>query len=197
MLERERKPLRETLSYRWSRVIQHRPWPRSSSAWPLLVFALPLFGLRLGFSDEGNYPSDTTTRKAYDLLAEGFGPGFNGALILASEVSEGTDPAALQAVSDAIQADPGVARVSPPITNDEAAPTAALWRVTPNTAPQDAETTDLVNRLRDDVLPAATAAPGSTSPWPVASPSVSTSRTTWPSGCHGSSPPCSACRSCC
>ena len=52
----------------------------------LVTLALPLFGLRLGFSDEGNYPSDTTTRKAYDLLAEGFGPGFNGALILASEV---------------------------------------------------------------------------------------------------------------
>ena len=59
-------------------------------------------------------------------------------------------------MSDAIQADPGVARVSPPITNDEANPTAALWRVIPTDAPQDAETTDLVNRLRDDVLPAAT-----------------------------------------
>ncbi|HEU5109428.1 MAG TPA: MMPL family transporter, partial [Micromonosporaceae bacterium] len=157
VLERERKPLRETLSYRWSRVIQHRPWPAVIIGTAVLVlFALPIFGLRLGFSDEGNYPADTTTRKAYDLLADGFGPGFNGPLILASEVPDGTDPAALQAVSDAIQADPGVARVSPPITNDEAAPTAALWRVIPTTAPQDADTTDLVNRLRDDVLPAAT-----------------------------------------
>ncbi len=161
VLERERKPLRETLSYRWSRVIQHRPWPAVILGVAILVtLALPILGLRLGFSDEGNYPSDTTTRQAYDTLAEGFGPGFNGPLVLASEVPDGTDPAALQAVSDAIQADPGVARVSPPITNDEADPTAALWRVIPTTAPQDAETTDLVNRLRDDVLPAATEGSG-------------------------------------
>ena len=134
VLERERKPLRETLSYRWSRVIQHRPWPAVIMGVAILViFALPILGLRLGFSDEGNYPSDTTTRQAYDTLAEGFGPGFNGPLVLASEVPDGTDPAALQAVSDAIQADPGVARVSPPITNDEADPTAALWRVIPTT----------------------------------------------------------------
>ena len=72
----------------------------------------------------------------------------------------GTDPAALQAVTDAIGADPGVAFVSDPITNDATAPTAVLWRVIPTTAPQDAETTDLVNRLRDDVLPAVTAGTG-------------------------------------
>jgi RND superfamily putative drug exporter len=161
VLQREPKPLRETLSYRWSRVIQRRPWTAVIIGVVILVtLALPIFGLRLGFSDEGNYPADTTTRQAYDLLADGFGPGFNGPLVLASEVPEGTDPVSLQAVSDAIQGDPGVARVSPPITNDEAAPTAALWRVIPTTAPQDAETTDLVNRLRDDVLPAATEGTG-------------------------------------
>jgi putative drug exporter of the RND superfamily len=158
VLERERRPLRETLSYRWSRVIQHRPWTAVVVGAALLVaLALPIFGLRLGFSDEGNYPEDTTTRQAYDLLADGFGPGFNGPLSLASEVPAGTDPAALQAVTDAIAADPGVAFVSDPRTNDESAPTAALWRVVPTTAPQDEATTDLVNRLRDDVLPAATA----------------------------------------
>ena len=159
VLEREPKPLRETLSYRWSRVIQRRPWPAVIlGTGVLLSLALPILGLRLGFSDEGNYPEDTTTRQAYDLLAEGFGPGFNGALVLASEVPEGTDPAALQAVSDAIQADPGVAFVSPPISNE--GETAALWRVIPTTAPQDAETTDLVNRLRDDVLPPTTEGTG-------------------------------------
>ena len=85
VLERERKPLRETLSYRWSRVIQHRPWTAVLvGATILIALALPIFGLRLGFSDEGNYPEDTTTRQAYDLLADGFGPGFNGPLILAS-----------------------------------------------------------------------------------------------------------------
>ena len=126
----------------------------------LVALALPVLGLRLGFSDEGNYPEDTTTRQAYDLLAEGFGPGFNGPLSLATEVPPGTDPAALQAITDAIGADSGVAFVSDPITNDDTAPTAALWRVVPTTAPQDAETTDLVNRLRDDVLPVATAGTG-------------------------------------
>jgi putative drug exporter of the RND superfamily len=161
VLQRAPTPRRETLSYRWSRVIQHRPWTAVAiGAVVLIALALPILGLRLGFSDEGNYPEDTTTRQAYDLLAEGFGPGFNGPLSLASEVPAGTDPAALQAVTDAIAADPGVAFVSDPITNDDTAPTAVLWRVTPTTAPQDAATTDLVNRLRNDVLPAATAGIG-------------------------------------
>ena len=120
VLERERRPLRETLSYRWSRVIQHRPWTAVLIGVAALVaLALPVLGLRLGFSDEGNYPEDTTTRQAYDLLAEGFGPGFNGPLSLATEVPPGTDPAALQAVTDAIEADSGVAFVSDPITNDD------------------------------------------------------------------------------
>jgi putative drug exporter of the RND superfamily len=158
LLTREPKPLEATVSYRWSRVIQHRPWTAVTLGTAALVsLALPVFGLRLGFSDEGNYAEDTTTRQAYDLLADGFGPGFNGPLSLASEVPAGTDHAALQTVTDAIEADHGVAFVSDPITNDDTAPTAALWRVIPSTAPQDAETTDLVNRLRDDVLPAATA----------------------------------------
>ncbi|HWC67315.1 MAG TPA: MMPL family transporter, partial [Acidimicrobiales bacterium] len=127
VLDREPKPLRETLSYRWSRVIQHRPWRAVlAGVAVLVVLALPIFGLRLGFSDEGNYPEGTTTREAYDLLAEGFGPGFNGTLSLATELPEGTDPAQLEAVTDAIAADPGVAFVSPAQTNDETSPTAAL-----------------------------------------------------------------------
>src|SRR5262245_28252925 len=92
VLDRARKPLRETLAYRWSRVIQHRPWTAvfvGTAA--LIALALPIFGLRLGFSDEGNYPEDTTTRQAYDLLAEGFGPGLNGPLSLSPEVPPGPD----------------------------------------------------------------------------------------------------------
>jgi putative drug exporter of the RND superfamily len=157
VLARQPTPRRETFSYRWSRVIQHRPWASVAAGTATLVLlALPIFGLRLGFSDEGNFAEDTTTRHAYDLLAEGFGPGFNGPLSLATEVPPGTADAALQAVTDAIDADPDVAAVTAPITNDDNAPTAALWRVIPTTAPQDAATTDLVERLRDDVLPAAT-----------------------------------------
>jgi RND superfamily putative drug exporter len=161
VLARQPAPRRETLSYRWSRVIQHRPWASVAAGTAALVLlALPILGLRLGFSDEGNFPEDTTTRQAYELLAAGFGPGFNGPLSLATEVPPGTDDAALREVTDAIDADSGVAFVSPPITNDDSAPTAALWRVIPTTAPQDAATTDLVDRLRDDVLPAATTGTG-------------------------------------
>ena len=161
VLDRERKPLPETVSYRWSRVIQHRPWTAVLvGAAVLIALALPIFGLRLGFSDEGNYPEDSTTRQAYDLLADGFGPGFNGPLVLASEVPAGVDDAALLAVSDAIRADAGVAQVSEPTLSDEAVPTAAFWRVIPTTAPQDQATTDLVDRLRDDILPAATQGTG-------------------------------------
>jgi RND superfamily putative drug exporter len=157
VLERERRPLRETLAYRWSRVVQHRPWTAVLVGAALLIaLALPIFGLRLGFSDEGNYPEDTTTRQAYDLLADGFGPGFNGPISLAAELPAGTDPADLQTVTDAIE--PSVRFVSDPIINDES--TAVLWRVVPETAPQDEATTDLVNQLRDEVLPAATAGTG-------------------------------------
>jgi len=158
---RRQRPLHETLPYRWSRFIQRRPWVSViAGALILLILALPFFSLRLAFSDEGNYPEETTTRKAYDLLAAGFGPGFNGPLLLATEVPAGTDPAALEAVTQAIAADPGVAFVTPAIPNDPTSPTAALWRLFPTTAPQDEATTDLVNRLRDDVLPAVTQGTG-------------------------------------
>ena len=157
VLDKPPKPLRETMAYRWSRVIQHRPWAAVLVGTAVVVvMALPILGLRLGFSDEGNYPKSTTTRQAYDLLAQGFGPGFNGPLILASKVPAGTDQAKLQAVTDAIQADPGVAFATPPITNDPDNPTAVLWRVVPKTSPQDAATTSLVNRLRSNVLPSVT-----------------------------------------
>jgi hypothetical protein len=140
---RQRKPLQNTFSYRWSRLVQHHPWwAVSVGASVLVVLALPVFGLRLGFSDDGNFPEGTTTRQAYDLPAEGFGPGFNGPLTLATELPDGVGGSALQKVPDAIAADDGVALVTPPVTNDPFAPTAALWRVVPTTAPQDEATTD-------------------------------------------------------
>ena len=151
---RATKPLAQTTAYRWSRLIQRRPWPAFVAGTVLLVvLAVPVLGLRLGFSDEGNFAEDTTTRKAYDLLADGFGPGFNGPLVLTAELAADTDPASLQAVTSAVAADPNVAFVTPGITNGEPG-TAALWRVIPETAPQDEATTSLVNRLRADVLPA-------------------------------------------
>jgi RND superfamily putative drug exporter len=155
------KPLRETIPYRWSRFIQGRPAIMALlGVVVLVVLALPFFSLRLAFSDEGNFPEDTTTRRAYDLLAEGFGPGINGPLLLATEVPEGASPETFLAVSAALEQDPGVAFVTPPIPNDQAAPTAVVWRVFPTTAPQDEATTELVERLRGEVLPEATTGSG-------------------------------------
>jgi RND superfamily putative drug exporter len=152
---RAQRPLDQTFAYRWSRVIQHHPWRAAiSGALFLGVLALPVFGLRLGFSDEGNFPEGTDTRIAYDLLADGFGPGFNGPFALAAEVPDGTDPSALDAVTTALQDTPGVELASPPQLSDDGS--AALWRVIPTTAPQDEATTELVQHLRDDVVPAAT-----------------------------------------
>ncbi len=158
---RAQRPLKETVPYRWSRFIQHRPWLSAiAGVVILLTLAYPFLDQRLAFSDEGNYPEESTTRQAYDLLAAGFGPGFNGPLLLAVELPEGTDPADLEAVTQALAADPGVAFVTPAVPNDPEAPTAALWRLFPTTAPQAEETTDLVLRLRDEVLPEVTEGTG-------------------------------------
>ncbi len=156
---RRRKPLRETGWHRWSRQIQRRPWPIAVAGTLLLVvISLPIFGIRLGFSDEGNFPEETTTRQAYDLLAEGFGPGFNGPFFAVARLDDPADLASMQVVADAIAADPGVVGVSPVIPSDledPAASDAALLQVIPATAPQDEATDETVQRLRDEVIPAA------------------------------------------
>jgi RND superfamily putative drug exporter len=158
---RARRPVRETMAYRWSRLIQRRPWPAAiAGALVLVLLALPVLGLRLGFSDEGNYSEDTTTRQAYDLLAEGFGPGFNGALVLTSLVPGDLDPAALDRVTEALGEADGVAFASPAAPDDPDDPTAVVWQVIPTTAPQDQATTDTMARLREDVLPAVTEGTG-------------------------------------
>jgi RND superfamily putative drug exporter len=156
---RNRTALRETAAYRWSRVIQHRPWPAVIiGAVTLIVLALPIFVLRLGFSDEGNYPEDTTTRQAYDLLADGFGPGYNGSLMLVSELPEGTDEDVLDDFGAEIAGVDGIASVSPPMVSE--GNDAVAWEAIPTTAPQDAATTDLVERLRSDVVPGASEGTG-------------------------------------
>jgi len=163
---RRQKPLRETTAYKWSRFVQARPWPLAIGATLLLVvLAIPVFGIRLGFSDAGNLAEDNTGRKAYDMIAEGFGAGSNGRLLLATEVPEGeaASSAPFLAVSDAIAELPGVASVSPPVPSnmaDPAASRAVIWTVVPTTSPQDQATTDLVLELRDEVLPEATADSG-------------------------------------
>ena len=85
--------MRQTFWYRWSRLVQRRPWPMLAlGLGALIILALPVLSLRLGFSDTGNYPEDTTTRKAYDLTVAGFGPGFNGPLVLVTELPERRRP---------------------------------------------------------------------------------------------------------
>ena len=158
---RAKQPVETTLAYRWSRVVQAHPWASVilGSAL-LLVMALPVLSLRLGFSDESNYSEGTTTRRAYDLLVAGFGLGFNGPLIVTAEVTDAADRAALQPLVDALRRAPGVASVTGPVASDLSDPEnvpAYLIQVVPTSSPQDRETSDLVEALRDDVVPAAIA----------------------------------------
>ncbi|MFF9621880.1 MMPL family transporter [Streptomyces griseosporeus] len=134
------------LAARWSGTVQKRP--RTIAALALVVMAvlaLPVLSLRLGATDQGNDDASTTTRQAYDLLAEGFGPGFNGPLQV---VSEGGDATALV---KGIQATEGVARAValPPARG------VTVIQVIPTTSPQSKETDDLIDTLRGEVIPRA------------------------------------------
>jgi RND superfamily putative drug exporter len=129
-----------------------RPWATGGVAVAVLVvLALPVLTVQLGSSDAGSNPAGSTTRQAYDLLAEGFGPGFNGPLIVA--VDQTGDPGTAARVAQAIEDSAGVASVADPVLN--AAGDTAVVTVFPTTSPQSVETADLVHRLRDDVLPGA------------------------------------------
>jgi RND superfamily putative drug exporter len=151
-----RKPIQQSVWYRWSHLIQRHPWPfLIGGTLALLALAVPLLDIRLAFTDEGNYPAESTTREAYDLLADGFGPGYNGPFVAVAEISGADDLARFQTVIDAIGADPGVQAVTPPELDDPDNPTAARALVFAKTAPQDLETEHLVQHLRDTVIPAA------------------------------------------
>ena len=150
------KEMSDTMPYKWSRWVQRRPWLSLLVGVGLLgALTIPVFGLRLGFADEGNYPTDTTTRRAYDLLAAGFGPGFNGPLTLVAAIDSAEQFAVAERVSETLASTPGVVSVSPAVPNDASTPTAVLWNLYPSGAPQSAEAADLVQRLRSDVVPSA------------------------------------------
>jgi len=151
---RVERPKEARIWYRWSRFIQHRPWPSLLGAVALLVLlAIPLFSIRLGFGDYGNYPEDKTVRRAYDLLAEGFGPGYNGRLIITVQGEEATDEQAIGSFVATLNQTDGVA-AAVPVPLPEADEPLTMVVVYPTSAPQDAETTTLVNHLRDEVVPA-------------------------------------------
>ena len=148
---RHLKPREQQLAYRWSRFIQRRPWP------PLLVgvivlvtLAAPMTSMRLGFGDTGNLGKDNTARKAYDLIATGFGPGGTGPLILVS-----TDPRvtvdSAKGVDKMLRLETNVAFAT---KGKQLANGTWSWQVFPRSSPQDVATTDLVNRLRRTELPA-------------------------------------------
>ncbi len=121
-----------------------------------MVLAVPVFSMRLGFGDAGNRPADDTTRQAYDLLSEGFGPGFNSPFVIAAKTPGGqADLPVLQKLSDTLNHTQGIAFASPPVLNDPG--TAAILTVIPSTSPQDKATADLVHSLRDDIIPPAVA----------------------------------------
>jgi putative drug exporter of the RND superfamily len=121
----------------------------------VLILALASTSLlvRLGAADQGTQPTAQTSRRAYDLLAQGFGPGFNGPIPIVVDLND--DPRAPQKIRDRVQGLPGVASVGEPQLNDE--DTVAIVFVTPDSAPQDEQTDELVDRLRTDVVPGATA----------------------------------------
>ncbi len=143
----------KTLVARWGRFVTRN----AKAVFVVLLLALCALAatsalVRLGASDQGTQPNEQTARRAYDLLAEGFGPGFNGPIPIVVDVNG--DAQAPQRIYDSVRDLPGVASAGEPQFNDEE--TVAIVFVTPDSAPQDEATSDLVHRLRDDVIPAAT-----------------------------------------
>lgn len=141
---------------RWGRKVSNRPWPWALLATGILVvLAIPLFSLRLGQLDAGTDPTSDSIRRAYDLMAEGFGPGANGPLTVVVSLPPGNTAEQNQALlASAVQelgATHDVATVAPPQLNS--AGTTAVINVIPATSPQDAATTDLVDTVRSSVLP--------------------------------------------
>jgi RND superfamily putative drug exporter len=148
------KPVEDTFFYRWSRYVQKRAWIIVIAATVfLVVLAIPVLSIQLGFADASNDPDGTTTKEASDLLTEGFGPGANGPLIVITELPEGASIQVLQSVGNPFEQVDGIAQVAGPMPNDPQQPTAVLWQIVPETAPQDEATSDLVHHLRDDVIP--------------------------------------------
>jgi len=140
---------------RWARLIQdHSLLPAVVALIAIVLVALPLLSLRLGNSDQGNDPAATTTRQAYDLLAKGFGPGFNGPLQLVAVNQGVANQHVLDQLATEVKAQPDVDRVSAPISLPaKDGKQVSLVQVYPSSAPQDGATSTLISRLRSQTIP--------------------------------------------
>jgi RND superfamily putative drug exporter len=135
---------------RWGEHVSRNAWVYAVGVTlSLLALTAPVLSLQLGFPDEGTLPETRTERRAYDLVAEGFGPGINGPLLIAVDVSE--DVSVVESLAEAVARDEGILAVAPPSV-DTAAGVATLVAF-PTTAPQDGVTVQTIERLRTDVLP--------------------------------------------
>ena len=141
-----------TFWYRWSRFIQRRPWTAALSATAvLLILSAPLASIRLGFGDNGNAPESETVRRAYDMLAQGFGPGFNGPLFITVQGETAKSPEALQRFVATLNGTEGIAFAQGmPASQDGSL---SLVMAYPTTSPQDIKTEELIHELRSTVIP--------------------------------------------
>jgi putative drug exporter of the RND superfamily len=138
--------------YRWSRRIQRRPWLAATlSGGFLILLCVPTLSLRLGTNDAGTEPPNKTTRKAYDLLAEGFGAGFNGPFVMVAALPGKGQDEGLVRLKQALEGEEGVAATTPITLNP--AENTGVFQVYPTTSPQSAATTDLLDRIRGEVIP--------------------------------------------
>jgi putative drug exporter of the RND superfamily len=164
LLGRRRRPVRPAAGTAWWRFahrVAGRPWPYLAvAAVVLLTLAAPALRMETGFPDAGDDPTSTTHRRAYDLLANGFGPGVNAPLLLVADLRRpGVDAQAIGALAQRIAADPGIAMVDEPRTSP--AGDTVVLPVIPTTAPADAATSETLDRVRD-LVPANVAVSGLT-----------------------------------
>lgn len=145
--------------YKWSKAIQKRPWPFAILGLIiLLALAWPVLSIQLGTSDASALPSSDTTHQAFNYLEKGFGPGFNGPLLVAVEVPDQAAEAKVQGLAAALDKAPGVAQATPAVMSPKGG--AAIIEVVPDSGPESTKTVALIHRLRDQTLPQATAGTG-------------------------------------
>jgi RND superfamily putative drug exporter len=142
----------DTKWFRWSREIQRRPVLSAVlSGALLLALCIPTLSLRLGSNDAGTDPAGSTTKEAYDLLAEGFGPGFNGPFTMVAALPGKGEDQGLKILHGTLEDEGGIAKVTPVVFNPQK--NTALFQVYPTTSPQSEDTTALLDHIRDEVIP--------------------------------------------